>query len=352
VVNISLTSCGVLISATLFYIFNANKYGGADAWGIWNTHAKFLYYPKIWQHLLADGQNICHPDYPLMLSSLVAFGWHSIGSFSFLVPFLLSYFGYTAVIFLTYKALKDNGQTIYACLAFAILTTNSSFMQIAAAQESDMLLSLLVLLTFVIYQQIIDNKTDEVFWLGFICASCGWVKNEGLAFYLLFTLTFVTTNLRHHKKLFGFIKGSILPLLVIFLFKLFFAPQNDLVAGNAHASTIAKLTDAGRYIKILKAYILMLVNTYPFVLLLACVMIAKPGKKFSLPLMVICELMVVYFGVYLLSPHNLDWHLRTSLNRLFEHVFPAFVYLAVLSFKDNRSITRLFGADVKLEHYS
>jgi hypothetical protein len=32
--------------------------------------------------------------------------------------------------------------------------------------------------------------------------------------------------------------------------------------------------------------------------------------------------LAVYFGIYLLTPLDLDYHLRTSLDRLYMHVLP------------------------------
>ncbi len=37
-----------------------------------------------------------------------------------------------------------------------------------------------------------------------------------------------------------------------------------------------------------------------------------------------------YFLVYLVTPHELDWHLRTSLHRLFAQLWPAAVFTMVL----------------------
>ncbi|MCP3920790.1 MAG: hypothetical protein GY711_35130 [bacterium] len=36
-----------------------------------------------------------------------------------------------------------------------------------------------------------------------------------------------------------------------------------------------------------------------------------------------------YFAVYLVTPHDLDWHLRTSVNRVFAQIFPALALLGV-----------------------
>jgi uncharacterized membrane protein len=54
----------------------------------------------------------------------------------------------------------------------------------------------------------------------------------------------------------------------------------------------------------------------------------------SFPFTILSLLLIVYFIIYLLSPYDLTWHLSTSLSRIFQHVYPAFIYLAGVSFKN------------------
>jgi small-conductance mechanosensitive channel len=37
-----------------------------------------------------------------------------------------------------------------------------------------------------------------------------------------------------------------------------------------------------------------------------------------------------YFGIYLITPHDLRWHLLTSLNRLFIQLWPSAVFLCFM----------------------
>jgi hypothetical protein len=37
-----------------------------------------------------------------------------------------------------------------------------------------------------------------------------------------------------------------------------------------------------------------------------------------------------YFGIYLITPHDLRWHLLTSLNRLFIQVWPSAIFLCFM----------------------
>jgi hypothetical protein len=45
-----------------------------------------------------------------------------------------------------------------------------------------------------------------------------------------------------------------------------------------------------------------------------------------------------YFLIYVLTPHNIEWHLRTSLYRLLVHVFPSFLFLLFASVSEPESI--------------
>jgi hypothetical protein len=77
------------------------------------------------------------------------------------------------------------------------------------------------------------------------------------------------------------------------------------------------------------------------VLLFAVVIINR--KAFlSLPVITIVLLLSAYFVVYLLTPYDLNWHLSTSLYRLLQHVYPALVYVLLLSFKNLKVTPALY----------
>ena len=43
---------------------------------------------------------------------------------------------------------------------------------------------------------------------------------------------------------------------------------------------------------------------------------------------------VAYAGIYAISPHELDWHVETSLERILLHIWPSSVLLVLYPFKD------------------
>jgi hypothetical protein len=45
-----------------------------------------------------------------------------------------------------------------------------------------------------------------------------------------------------------------------------------------------------------------------------------------------------YFMIYILTPHDLEWHIRTSLYRLIIHVFPSFLLIFFLATTDPETI--------------
>jgi hypothetical protein len=38
-----------------------------------------------------------------------------------------------------------------------------------------------------------------------------------------------------------------------------------------------------------------------------------------------------YFAVYLITPHDLDWHLMTSLNRLLLQLWPTIIFITFMA---------------------
>jgi hypothetical protein len=45
---------------------------------------------------------------------------------------------------------------------------------------------------------------------------------------------------------------------------------------------------------------------------------------------VLIVMLAGYFGIYLITPHDLRWHLLTSLNRLFIQLWPSAIFLCFM----------------------
>lgn len=347
--NNNIGALAAVFFLTGYFLLYASKHGGWDAWAIWNLHAKFLYYTGSWHNMFSKELAYSHLDYPLMLPSIVAFFWNGVGKASPFVPLLLSYGLLVALPLYTYFSLRDAGLKWLPYIALAIFVADNNFKDLAISQCADTLLSLLVLMVFVQYNKLRNGDDNRALLLGFICASCAWVKNEGLVFYILFTLCFIAANYKQISVLKKYFAGLVLPTLVLVSFKLFFAPANDLVSHeNKNLSSIlVVLTDAGRYLTILKSWLNTLISNYMYMLILIFAAFIFNRKFFrSLPAVVMAVLLLAYFVIYLITPHDLKWHLSTSVSRIFLHVYPAIVYL-ILSSLEATDISQTLAHNLK-----
>jgi hypothetical protein len=127
--------------------------------------------------------------------------------------------------------------------------------------------------------------------------------------------------------------GMLPVLILIVYFKLHIAPDNDLVSGQSAQTTLARISDPSRYGQILAAFFHGLLafdrwQIYP--LLLAAYMglngiTRRTADRFAgmTILAVVLTMIGGYFCVYLSTPHDLHWHLKTALHRLLLQVWPA-----------------------------
>jgi len=321
---------------TVFFVFHGSKYGDFDAWALWNTHAKFLYHPTTWTRMFEDPTIMSHADYPLMLPSLVAFFWKMVNNTSFIVPILLSFSIIATIPLLLYYALKAEFKNrFYAYFGLLMLVADYHFQLLNSAQCADTLLSLFILSAFIIHHYLKQsNFTNAAYVLGFICASCTWIKNEGELFFVVFTVIFFISNYKNTPYIKKYLAGSILPIIVIISFKEFFSPVNDLIATNNNRipKLIHDIKDGSRYITIVKMYATTLIdNFWMAVILFLYMMLVNRGffKSFA---PVIFYLMFLGFTIiYLTTPYDLSWHIYTSFYRLLYQVYPSLIYTAIIS---------------------
>ena len=137
--------------------------------------------------------------------------------------------------------------------------------------------------------------------------------------------------------LLNYVLGLLFPVLVIALFKLFLAPSNDLM--SAQGGLADKIFDIERYKIIFGVAIPMLwdLGNTPIsmigLIILTMLIVGKSKNRitglWALAVIVLLQL-AAYFGIFLLTPRDLTWHLNTSLDRLYLHVLPlAFLWLFI-----------------------
>lgn len=329
----------ILVAGLVLFVLNLALYargyphGRPDAWINWNVVARFIYLGGAdWQATFL--RQLDHPDYPLFMALTNALTWVFTGSDSVWSPvafhFVISMF--TAGLLLSLVNLfRDFKQAALATVVFVSLpfTVDQGMRQYA-----DFLLAYLILaasgLTLLYFQ---TKDVRLAILAGCLIGLGGWAKNEGLASMLGLTLVWAWVALKKQGRAAfrNYLLGLALPLAVIVLFKQFLAPSNDLISAQGSGDLFAKILDMARHITILKEMGIMLwnfggvpISLFGLIILAALLLGASnvriPGSWYIVFLLAFQ--MLVYFAIYLLTPLDLAYHLRTSLDRLYMHVFP------------------------------
>jgi hypothetical protein len=316
----------IVLYSLIFFIRFSVQWGKWDAWAIWNLHAKFLFYSDFWENLFTNKIAWTHPDYPLMLPSIIALFWKSIGSCSFVVPLLVGVLPYIGILTLLFFSIKNKYISIISVLLIVI---DFNFIMQSSSQYADILLAFFYLLSTILISNIdiTNSKNRNIFYfIGFISASCFWIKNEGVVFFIFTALIFVYRFYKERQILFKFGSGAVLVLFVIGTFKFFYAPSNDLITGQS-IGIIDKLLDLSRYVMILTFLIKCIALKFPVIpIILIYILFSKQKFKLSSSFIIIILTFIAYLSVYIVTPRDLQWHLETSLERLIIQLYPAFLF--------------------------
>lgn len=352
-----------LYSATLRTI--AHPHGeGWDAFAIWNLHARFLFRGGAhWRDGFTPLIPWSHPDYPLLLPTAIAHFWTVMGHESQIVPALIGLiftFSTVGLLFSSLALLRGQNSAILGGLT---LLATPFFIEQGTAQYADVPLSFFILATIVLLC-IHDQSTKParpgglLVLAGISCSFAAWTKNEGLLFLLAILaarlLVFFMTaskaatseappepnwNARQASTSLAFFLAGLLPLLLLIAWF-----KHSVGASNELFSSIAfhKLLDASRYHAILKWYGKEFLRfgdwlLIPGTVLLAGLYFAAPGKRTQAAdpgsrasHIALVLTLAGYFLIYLITPYELYWHLRFSLNRLFLQLWPAVIFLFFL----------------------
>jgi hypothetical protein len=344
----------LLVTASAYAIYAAmTPTGRFDAWMIYNRTARFIYRdPANWQNTLSPELYwLFHADYPLLIPVNVAGAWNTLGSEIMRAPQAQSAYFLLGIFCLLMGAiahLRTTGQSFLAGIALLAMPV---FYYTAAREEADLTVAFFILATLaLLFLYSNDRKPALIALAGLTAGLAAWTKNEGLLFLLTGSLAWVILlykqgQLAHLKR---YTLGLALPLAVIAYFKLFLTPPNDLFDTAGSAGLLERLTNFERYPAIAWYFYQQIFNfgngNLTILLIAIYGMIVGLDKSNSRRQPVLAASVAVllqlagYFLVYTLSPHDIDWHLRTSMYRLMVHVFPAMLFLFFVSIAEPETI--------------
>ena len=356
---------GTLISGliSIAIAFFKEPHGKWDAWVIWNLHARFILRGgERWQDFLSSGLDWTHPDYPLLAPLSVVRMWKYAGSETLYGPIVLSVLFTLALAGLLVFSLAILRSRSQGYLAGLVLMGSPYFLDMGAYQFADIPLAFFFLATlaaFFFHDRFSVRHDYPLMLAGLTAALAAWTKNEGLLFLLCVPpvrFAWIVGSIgwrRALRQTAWFLAGALPVLVVIALFKLRLAPSSDIFAGQGLQTVIDRLTDWPRYGQILAAYVrtaltftqgivniregfrfnpgvagVALLGLYLILMGVRSHREERPALLTALTVLIF--MLIGYFGIYLITPHDLRWHLLTSLNRLFIQLWPGAIFLCFM----------------------
>jgi len=334
----------LLLSIFLFSAFfweNSfnNPHGLWDAWSNWNVVARFVYRGGAdWQGTFLRIYG--HPDYPFLLTMTNSTTWELLQKDTTRGPIMLAFTFGLSMIGLMFTLVNSIRGQRQASLAAILLATQPIVAYHGMALYADVPEAYYFLAAVGLGAIFLSRRESPIAILAGIIAGLGaWTKNEGLTFIVICLMFWMGLFLFSENKtgLKEFLFGLAFPSLVLILFKIFLAPGNDLLT-DQH-DLLVKITDIQRYRMIFESGVNMFwtFGSQPVsittALMIYSILVGK--TKLSVKGSVMIALAVfgqalVYFLIYLTTPYNLNWHLSTSLSRLFLHLFPSALLAVIL----------------------
>ena len=326
----------VVAAVVAWRAYLTEPYGGWDGWAIWNMHARFMLRAgPAWPDLLAAPPlNWTHPDYPRLVPASVARLWSWAGIETPAAAGLVSIaFAAALVALLVAIVARQRGRTP-ALLGGLLLLGTPFFVTFSSNEHADIPLAAGMLAAAVLVILAGENTANRGLWLlaGLVTALTAWTKNEGLLFTVVLAALVCgrewrTGGSRHAGF---FLVGLAFGLLPVGVFKLLLAPVNDLMA-TPLGPRLAQLSDSARH-KLILASLWRDLGRFGEWRVLPYLAMALPyfswqirrplvGPERTIPAL-IALMLAGFYGVYLLSPQDLTWHLDSSLVRLLLQLWP------------------------------
>jgi hypothetical protein len=319
----------------------AAPHGTWDAWAIWNLRARFLFLglPSAWPDAFSSDLAYSHPDYPLLLPLSISRLWTHAGTDATTIPIALAaIFGFATVAVIGISIARAR-TTAHGLLAGTAMLVHPIFLQWAPAQIADVPLGFYMLLAFVLLWRA-STSGLLVWWTlaGVAAGLAAWTKNEGTVFVALFVLVSVVWLLRTKGRggvgdAASLLAGAAVGIAAVIALKWRFPAPNDVASAVDWSSAVAHLTDRRRVRFVLEAVGHQLwfeggsVGVLPIVI--AYALIAGLRRVEGVPavaLVVVLLQIAAYILVYIVTPHDLRWHLDTSLSRVLLQIVPSAVW--------------------------
>jgi hypothetical protein len=332
-------------------ILHQHPHGQWDAWMNWDLRARMIVRGgEAWRAAFSGLFPWSHPDYPILVPSLVSRSWIYAGTETMLGPALVAFtftFGTIALLVTAIAALRNTNQGLLAGL---VLLSTPFFIVHGTSLYADVPLGFFFLATMVCLA--LDGRyagaTGRFALLAGTAAGLAmWTKNEGTLFTLAVGggLIFVSaTGARSvsGSRLRAFAVGLLPMILLVAGFKIALAPPNDLLSTLGVERTMGRLTDPARYALVLREYVrhtmtfgdngfgsvVWLLTAYSLGVGSSRLEAARPWAKGAV--IAIALLLAGHFLVFVSMADELARLLDSSLDRLLLQLWPSALFVVFM----------------------
>lgn len=331
---------GAVSSVACFWLISVmGPHGEWDAWSIWNLRARFLarggdHWSDAFSNLIAWA----HPDYPLLVPASISRLWQYAGSEPVAGPILVASLLTAAAAGVLASTLLILRGRLQALIALIVLIGAVAFVRDGAAQYADVPVAAFVIaaVSLLALQERFSGDRSFTILAGLAAGLAAWTKNEGLLFagVALGSIWIGGYHRRTVRELSrssaAFVAGALPALAAVAIFKVRYAPPNDLLS---QSNVSSRALDVQRYFAVLYEFgreqLLFGGFLVPILLVLAaygwCLGLRRDSwKESGLRTAVSCYALMLagYFCIYVFLSRDLDWQIGTSLNRLFVQLWP------------------------------
>lgn len=347
---VSLIFCGIFIVSVIDIVILsiASPHGYWDAWSIWNMRARFIFRAgQYWTDAFSAHLSWSHTDYPLLVPLSVARCWKYAGYESVVMPILTAGFFCMATIGIMTSSLSLIYDKQRGSLAGLILLGTPFFIVHSASQYADIPLAFYMLAALALLCMYDRNQenTGLLFLAGLLSGLAAWTKNEGALFLAGAAIGqfFAVVPGRGWKPYLArmgvFFKGALPILLILAYYKLRLALAGDLFAADrTPAAILGGIIDLRRWLFIAGEFCKegARFGKWPGLFIPALALSAvffsikisqKDKANITGTAVSLAVILLGYYFIFLITPHDVAWHLSTSLDRLFLQIWPAAVFL-------------------------
>jgi len=333
-------------TATLLLTLRALPYGEWDAYAIWNLRARMLARAAgSWQRVFDP--MLTHSGYPLLQPLVIARAWVATGSESTVVPRALALVATLLMpgwLLFTLRAIRGN---VTACLAVvAVIAVPGAalprmFAQ-AAGQHAEPLLGCFLLAAACLVALVTSDHAPvrALLLAGFFAGCAAWTKNEGMLWSLALLAAVLVPGAMQLEVRSGlrsaavFLLGLGIPLALLWYVKRSFVQEPDEFLSRPVPMLLRYLSQIDRHRLVLSTvgWFVRWTGTWALLLILLG-MLAGCGlarrrelRRAAVALAVAVALAGAgYYVIYVISPYDLEWHLQSSLDRVFMQLWPTLV---------------------------